>query len=370
MNPMKHLLPAIFAIISLNISFAEKPDDGWARAVEPRAWSFPRDHGAHPEYKTEWWYFTGNLASEDGRRFGYQFTLFRQGLRPGERSPSRWSVRDVYFGHFAITDVNQRRFFHEEKIDRGALGTSRYSEAKMDLELDGWTITQVGEASFQIQAETKAIGINLLVEATKPMVLHGKKGLSQKGLEIGNASHYYAFTRMHSNGTLRVGQETIPVTGSSWFDHEFSTSVLDANQIGWDWFSLQLSNGEEIMVYQLRQTDGSKDPLSKGSWIERSGLHHHLAADAFMIQPQGTWKSPVSGGTYPSGWTISIPSRKTELRVIPQLENQELNLTGLADFHYWEGTCRIEGTINGEPVTGFAYVELTGYAKPLGGELK
>ncbi len=344
--------------------------DGWERAKEPRAWSFPRDHGAHPEFKTEWWYFTGNLSSPDGQNFGYQLTFFRQGLRRGPASPSRWNLRDLYFGHFTVTDVGKSKFHHREKIDRGALGTSRYSEERMDLDLDGWTVRQTGPERFHLQARDNGLALDLHVEAAKTMVLHGDRGLSQKGPQPGNASHYYAFTRLKSTGTLTVDGRTFEVSGWSWFDHEFSTSILGPDQIGWDWFSLQLDNGEELMVYQIRKTDGTADPLSKGTWIHADGSHVHLPSSAFSIEPTGRWTSRVSGATYPSGWLIRVPEFETKLTVQPQLADQELKLSGLAQFYYWEGSCRISGLARGQPVTGFGYAELTGYATPLGQELR
>ncbi|MFQ3671056.1 MAG: lipocalin-like domain-containing protein, partial [Verrucomicrobiia bacterium] len=348
----------------------EPTSDGWKRATEPHTWSFPRDHGAHPDYRTEWWYFTGNLTAPQGDRFGYQLTFFRQGLRRADPSPSRWSLRDLHFGHFAITDIARSTFHHREKIDRGALGTSHYSQERMDLDLDGWTIRQLGPETFHLHARDRNLALDLRLNAAKPMVFHGDRGLSQKGPQPGNASHYYAFTRLASEGTLTVGNRTFTVTGWSWFDHEFSTSLLGPDQIGWDWFSLQLDHGEELMVYQIRRTDGSPDPLSKGSWIHQDGTLVHLPSSAFTIQPTGQWKSRVSGATYPSGWVIRVPERQAEFHVQPQLNDQELRLNALAPFYYWEGTCRISGTINGQPVTGSGYAELTGYAAPLGQEIR
>ncbi|GAB4254606.1 MAG: lipocalin-like domain-containing protein [Candidatus Methylacidiphilales bacterium] len=342
----------------------------WQRATEPRAWSFPRDHGAHPEFKTEWWYFTGNLRSQDGEAFGYQLTFFRQGLRPGPPSPSRWSLRDLYFGHFTVTDVARGTFHHREKIDRGALGISRYSEERMDLLLDGWTIQQIGPDTFHLRANSDGLALDLRVEAVKPMVFHGDRGLSQKGPQPGNASHYYAYTRLQSTGTLTVDGRSVEVSGWSWFDHEFSTSVLGPDQIGWDWFSLQLETGEELMVYQIRKADGTADPLSKGSWIRADGSRVHLPSSAFFIEPTGHWTSRVSGATYPSGWIIRVPEFQAELMVQPQVADQELKLSGLAPFYYWEGSCRISGKAFGKSVKGFGYAELTGYAAPLGQELR
>jgi len=356
-------------LYSFTHSLLPAADPAWSRATAPRDWQFPRDHGAHPDYKTEWWYFTGNLATQDGRRFGYQLTFFRQGLRLSElKSTSRWTLTDLYFAHFTITDVKNDKFHFTEKLNRGSLGQVETSTTGMFLRMENWRIQTIGPDRYQLLAENDEFGLSLEVAAVKSLVLQGNKGLSQKGAEPGNASHYYSYTRMKSSGTIRIGKESFPVNGLSWFDHEFSTSSLSADQAGWDWFSIQLENGEELMLYQIRRQDGSKDPLSKGTWVlEKAGIP--LQANDFTIEATDQWKSPLKG-KYPASWKITIPKLEAVLEVRPQVKDQELRLSALSEFSYWEGTCKVEGIVKGQKVTGYGYTELTGYASPVGPEMK
>lgn len=364
----KTLLLSVF-LLTLLSSFLRAADPAWSRALAPRAWQFPRDHGAHPDFKTEWWYYTGNLAARDGRRFGYQLTFFRQGLRlPEEKSSSRWALTDLYFVHFTVTDVKGGKFHYAEKLNRGALGQVETSTTGMDLRVENLHIKTIGPDRYQLLAENGEFGLSLEVTAAKPLVLQGDKGLSQKAPEPGNASHYYSYSRMDSTGTVRIGKESFPVTGLSWFDHEFSTSSLASNQVGWDWFSIQLDQGEELMLYQVRRQDGGKDPLSNGTWVLADATVPLRSGD-FTIEALGFWKSPAKG-TYPSGWKLTIPKLEAVLEVRPQVADQELRLSALSDFAYWEGSCRIEGTVKGKKVAGYGYTELTGYAAPIGLEMK
>lgn len=356
-------------VLEFSSSRTRAADPAWSRALAPRAWQFPRDHGAHPDFKTEWWYYTGNLATRDGRRFGYQLTFFRQGLRlPEEKSSSRWALTDLYFVHFTVTDVHHDKFHYAEKLNRGALGQVETSTTGMDLRVENLRVKTIGPDRYQLLAENGEFGLSLEVVAAKPLVLQGNKGLSQKAADPGNASHYYSYSRMDSSGTIRIGKESFPVTGLSWFDHEFSTSSLAANQVGWDWFSIQLDQGEELMLYQVRRQDGSKDPLSNGTWVLADATVPLQSGD-FTIEALGSWKSPVKG-TYPAGWKLTIPKLEAVLEVRPQIADQELRLSALSDFAYWEGSCRIEGTVKGKKVGGYGYTELTGYAAPIGLEMK
>jgi predicted secreted hydrolase len=354
----------------LSGAVAQEADaEGWLRAVEPRRWEFPRDHGAHPDYRTEWWYFVGNLADEAGRRFGYQLTFFRQGVvREPTLRASRWAVRDVYFAHFTVTDVAAGRFHFGERVARGALGGARVSERHMDLGIGSWEIVPEAEDGFRLRADEPGYAINLRVKPMKPVVFQGDRGLSQKAEGRGNASHYYALTRLRTEGTVRTGNKIHRVEGLSWLDREFSTSVLGEGQVGWDWFSIQLDSGEDLMLYQMRRDDGRPDPHSKGSWIAVDGTKTHLAAAEFSIEATGRWKSP-EGTVYPSGWVLRVPGMGLELKVRPQVADQELRLNKLSDLTYWEGTCRVEGTRLGRRVAGYGYAELSGYKVPVGKSL-
>jgi predicted secreted hydrolase len=345
--------------------------DGWARALAPRDWVFPRDHGVHADYKTEWWYFTGNVADAEGRRFGYQLTFFRQGLAPELKlTRSAWAVKDVYFAHFTITDTAGGRFHFAEQAGRGVRDMAGASSERMEVWIDGWRVETTGPETYRLSASSEGMTLDLTVAAEKPPVLQGEKGLSQKAAAPGNASNYYSYTRLETRGSIGLGGDRFEVAGTSWFDHEFSTSSLAGDQVGWDWFSIQLGNGEELMLYRMRRKDGSADPFSNGTLVGKDGAQTHLGPDDFRIMPKGTWKSPKTGAIYPSGWEIGLPRLETVLQVVPQLKDQELTLEQIGKLSYWEGSCRIEGMRKGVPVSGWGYTELTGYDKPVGGELK
>jgi predicted secreted hydrolase len=342
--------------------------EGYARAMEPRAFQFPEDHGPHPEFRTEWWYWTGNLETEDGRAFGYQFTLFRSALAP-EAPPrdSAWGARQVYLGHFTVSDVGGGEFHASERFSRSALGLAGASMQPFKVWLEDWEAASVGESTWpvRLRAETDKVALELLLEPGKPPVLQGDKGLSQKGPEKGNASYYYSLTRMPSRGTVRVGERSYTVKGESWMDREWSTSALGPDQVGWDWFSLQLSDGSELMYYQLRRKDGTADRFSSGTWVPASGEPVRVSREDVQLTVLGTWKSPRSGGEYPSRWRLRVEKLGLDLTVTPRLADQELPVSVL----YWEGAVGLEGSREGQPLKGRGYVELTGYAeRPEGGQ--
>ncbi len=336
---------------------------GYARATEKRAFDFPGDHGPHPGFRTEWWYVTGNLSDEDGRAFGFQFTIFRSALAPrGPDSRSGWATNQAYMGHFTVTDVAGERFFAFERFARGAVGLAGATAAPLRVWLEGWSLEGSGPQAFplRIRASDDDVALRLELERGKPVVLQGDDGLSQKGPEPGNASYYYAHTRMPAAGELVLGSDTLRVTGSAWLDREWSTSALGEGQVGWDWFALQLDDGWDLMIYRLRRADGSADPLSDGVLIDPSGARVPLrwGVDVTMAST-GTWTSPVDGAEYPSGWRIRVPARGWDLSVEPLVAAQELDVA----FRYWEGAVGVAGAGEaGAPVRGRGYVELTGYA--------
>ncbi len=339
----------------------------WQRAIGPWVWSFPRDHGAHPNFKTEWWYFTGNLKDNAGRPFGYQLTLFRQGIqfKPAQTA-SQWAVRDVYFGHFTISDIAADQFHVAEKVSRGALGEAKAATGRMDVALGPWTIQQQGAPeNYHLTARDADIAIDFDEHPLKPLILEGVAGLSQKADGVGEASYYYSYPRLATSGRLRVGEKSFDITGQSWFDHEFSTSSLGKDQVGWDWFCLQLDDNEEIMLYAMRDKSGAMDPNSEGTWVKADGTTERLVPGSFSIEKKGAWQSPHSGATYPSGWHIIVPGHRADLTVTPAMSDQELDLTKMGALDYWEGACAIEGRVAGAPVKGVGYTELTGYSGAL-----
>lgn len=340
--------------------------DLFEHANKPRVFQFPQDHGAHPDFQTEWWYYTGNLRSTDGRAFGYQLTFFRRALLPQGELAARSSdlaINQVYMAHFTLTDVSSNQFHSFQLLDRGdGKIAGATTDPFLHVWLDNWQVNQVSDGQFQLQAIQDGIQIVLTLNDEHGIVLQGDQGLSNKS---GNtASYYYSMPRLATTGKVQIDQKEYLVTGSSWMDHEFSTSTLAADQVGWDWFALHLDDGKDIMVYSIRRDDGSIDPYSQGSLIQQDQPTMNLSLEQFNISPLGTWKSPHSGAMYPSGWKLTIPSGQIDLMIVPLIKDQELNLA----FTYWEGAVGIEGTVDGKQVTGNGYVELTGYANSMNGQ--
>ena len=348
---------------NLNVAEALGGGDvsGYARALEPRPFSFPSDHADHPEFRNEWWYFTGNLQNEVGRPFGFQVTLFRNSLVPEvpEESGSPWRTNQLYMGHLALSDIQEDRFYHAERFQRAALGLAGVEAQPLRIWLDDWEIKGVSKdpMKWQLFAKTEEFGINLEVTPGKPLVLQGNQGLSQKGKEPGNASYYYSFTRMIASGEVITPQGTFDVTGSSWLDREWSTSVLESNQVGWDWFALQLNDGTDLMYYQLRDKAGKADEQSSGKLVNPNGESRNLNFAEVALKVVKFWKSPNSGASYPAGWTLKLASENLDLEISPRMSDQELQTT----VSYWEGSVRVQGTQNGQPIQGVGYVEMTGY---------
>ncbi|MEO7908945.1 MAG: lipocalin-like domain-containing protein [Roseiflexaceae bacterium] len=337
---------------------------GFARATAPREFVFPQDHGPHPEYAIEWWYYTGNLDSAQGRHFGYQLTFFRIGLtaRPAARA-SDFATSNIYMAHFALTDVANQKFYAFERFSRSAAGLAGAQSEPFRVWLEDWSATGGGADGLpmRLQAAQEDVAIDLTLEGGKQVVLQGDRGLSQKSDEPGNASYYYSLTRMPTRGTIRAGTETSDVSGLSWMDREWSTSSLGANAVGWDWFAMQLSDGRDLMYAQLRDASGATI-YSDGTVIDAAGSTQRLARSEVALEATGEWISPRSGGRYPSGWRLRIASQALDLTLTPYLTDQELPLTTV----YWEGAVKIAGTTTSTPISGNGYVELTGYGERAG----
>ncbi len=343
------------------------PTSGFLRADGPAPLSFPEDHGAHPDYQTEWWYYTGNLETTTGRHFGYQLTFFRRALLPAAERTSResdWATDQVYMGHFALTDVDGREFKAFERFARGAAGLAGVETAPFAVWLEDWQVAETEPGVYTLVASQDGLGLELTLTDAKGPILQGDQGYSQKGPEPGNASYYYSLTRLLSSGMVQLNGESFQVSGESWMDHEYSTSALSQGQIGWDWFSIQLDDGSELMVFQGRREDGSIDAFSSGSWIAANGTVTRLRQEDFRIEVHDTWHSPRSGATYPSRWTISVPQLELSLSLEPFLPDQELSVS----YAYWEGAVQVVGSRAGQQVAGHGYVEMTGYAGSMQGQ--
>jgi predicted secreted hydrolase len=324
--------------------------------------SFPRDHAAHDGYQSEWWYYTGHVRAADGRRFGYELTFFRVGLKPGDVKPaagqSGWRGNQFYFAHFALTDESGKSFTHVERFAREALGAGSASVAALDVHVNDWYL--VGTDPFKMFAQADGDSIAFEQFAEKPPAVHGHAGVSTKAGCATCASHYYSMTRLRTVGTLVHGGQKLAVTGLSWMDHEFGSGELQGNQAGWDWFAIQLDDKRELMLYRLREKDGSVTPQSSGSLVDAHGRVTHLALSDFSTDATGSWKSPHTGGTYPAGWRVRVPLANVDVTLVPTLADQELADKN-GGVSYWEGAVDVRDSATQREV-GVGYVELTGYA--------
>jgi predicted secreted hydrolase len=340
---------------------------GWTVAEPGRVLRFPADHASHPDYKIEWWYYTGNLATREGRRFGYQLTFFRFGVNLQPANASRWAVRDLYMAHLAVTDVEANRHVFAERLTRPGVATA---EARTDTYrvANGQWSARLDEGRHVLRAESlaPAMALDLVLDEGKPPVLQGDEGFSRKGAQPGNASHYYSLTRMPTRGTITLDGARHEVAGASWMDHEFGTSFLEPGQVGWDWFALQLDDGTELMLYGMRRADGQVDPHSSGSLVDASGRSTSLRATDFALRPGRTWTSPATRGVYPVEWSIAVPSAGLQLAVRGVIDAQEVH--GLSGIAYWEGAVEVTGARGERRVTGTGYLEMTGHTGPPMGE--
>ncbi len=355
------------ARLSVTEALSAAPTESFARAEAPRPFAFPRDHGPHPEYRTEWWYWTGNLHAGSGRHFGFQLTFFRVALAAG--TPSRasdWATNQVYLAHFALTDTRSERFRSWARTSRAALGLAGATAEPFRVWLGDWEARTdaSGALPIRLRAGEEDVEVDLWLDNAKPPVLQGERGLSRKGPEPGNASYYYSLTRMPTRGTLRVRGERLDVEGFAWMDREWSTSALGKDLAGWDWFAVHLDDGRELMFYQLRRKGGGAAEWSGGIVVDPRGGTRPLAAGDVRLETRGTWRSPRSGVAYPAGWRLTDLRSGLTLDLEPRLADQELDV----GTRYWEGAVRARGLEGGRTLTGSGYVELVGYGDRLPAE--
>jgi len=355
----------VLAVLLMAARPLAQSSPAWREAVAGYQFAFPRDHASHPDYKIEWWYYTGNVETTAGRRFGYQVTFFRVGVDPTPANPSAWAVRDLYMAHLAVSDPQGRRYRFDEKLTRGGPGLSGAATDRYRVWNEDWRAGLDAAGRHVVSARGRGLAVELVLDEGKPPAINGIGGISQKGAQPGNASHYYSLTRMPTRGTLEIDGERFEVQGASWMDHEFGTSFLEREQQGWDWLSLQLADGRELMLYQLRRADGSRDPRSSGTLVDPQGRTTHLGEGDFTMARTGATFRSKSGAAYPTGWTITVPGAGLSLTVSTPLEDQEL-VTAAAGIAYWEGLVDVAGTARGTPITGRGYLEMTGYKGSLG----
>lgn len=357
---MRHFFTSLLLAAAATASAS---DPGWAPALPGWQYEFPRDHHAHPDFKTEWWYFTGNLAAEDGRDFGFQLTFFRQGVRRGPAA-TRFAVDDIKLAHFAVTDIGDRRFRCAQRVSRGSFGEAGFGDGDRIAWIEDWTLRVTGQNRFRIEARDRDFALALSLVAAKPPVFHGEDGISRKAAGEGRASHYYSYTRLAAEGVLTLSGREIAVKGLSWFDQEWATNQLTEDQTGWDWLSLQFEDNTELMLFQIRLKDGGRDPFSHGTWIDKNGRTTPVKDADFELVPGRLWRSPETGGTYPVEWRLRIPKLDMEIEMVAAIDAQELVLKPIS---YWEGSVRASGTRGGRAVRARGYLEMTGYAGGLVG---
>lgn len=350
---------------------AAAAEPGFRAAGPDHRWSFPRDHAAHPGYRTEWWYLVGRLEAvgAPARRLGYQLTFFRVGLLPSRPAiDSPWATADLVMAHAAVSDLAAGRHLFSEVLWRAVpyLGGFPPSPdptlawAKAPAGTPGrWTLDHEGGA-FRLAAEDRGRGLALRLTARpeRPVVLQGTGGVSRKSAREGYASLYYSVTRLATEGTVTVGGETLRVRGRSWLDREFGSAQLAPSQVGWDWFALQLADGRDLMLYLLRRADGAVD-LAKGTLVSPGGAARLLSGAELAVRATGRWTSAATGATYPAGWRVEVPSAGIDLEVAPALADQEDRSALVQGLSYWEGAVDVRGP-GGAPA-GEGYVELTGY---------
>jgi predicted secreted hydrolase len=360
---MHTVLASLLICLFFTVCSARGQEGGqeFRRALPGYLYEFPRDHAAHPEFRTEWWYYTGHLGTVKGRNFGFQLTFFRHSLRPPSiKSQSRWALHSLYFAHFAITDEKEDNYRFQEKVSRGALDVAGADPTVYRVWVEDWEVSLQGK-THRLKAGKEDMGIDLILVPIKSAVIHGKNGVSQKAVGEGYASHYYSLTRMQAEGELYWQGSSYEVKGLAWMDHEFGSNQLRSYQVGWDWFSVQLDNQIELMLYIIRHKDGKPDPASSGTLVYPDGRTEHLLLETFGIEALGSWKSSKSGTTYPSSWLIRVPSKQLELKLTPTIKDQELTTRKSTLVNYWEGSVQVQGRLGSKDVRGRGYVELTGY---------
>jgi predicted secreted hydrolase len=343
------------------LSQNEETPSGFLAADGTRRLTFPADFGAHEDFRTEWWYYTGNLQNSEGRHFGFELTVFRVGLLPPTvqlPANSEWYDRSVYFAHFAVSDIAGDHFYAVERYARPGPGLAGAQAEPYHVWIEDWSIRESAPGVYRLQAAQGQIALDLTLTDEMGVVLHGENGYSRKGESATNASYYYSQPRLHADGAVQVDGTQYQVSGLAWKDHEFSTSVLDENQIGWDWFSLQFGDGSALMLFQLRERNGQTSASSSGTFIAADGTTSAFSKAEFEVSVLDEWRSPHTQGVYPAAWQIRLREPDCTLDVRPWMADQELHFSAVT---YWEGAMQFEGTCEGNRVMGNGYVELTGY---------
>lgn len=327
-------------------------------------YEFPRDYFNHPDFQTEWWYYTGNVKSTDGHRFGFELTFFRQGVDRDPKNDGTWEVRDLYVAHLALSDLDGGKLLHAERTNRAGPGIAGIREADRRIWNGNWQVAWQGDEQT-LRAVEERFALQFTLRPTKPPIIHGENGVSQKAEGAGRASHYISLTRLDTTGEIQAEGKTFKVTGTAWMDHEFFTQQLGADQVGWDWMSIQLQDNTELMLFHIRRKDGSIGPYSAGTFVDSRGASTRLRRDEFKLEPaRTTWTSAATHAAYPVQWKILVPKFGLALECATSLASQELTSSSFVPA-YWEGAVNLMGTKNGSPIGGVGYLEMTGYDHPI-----
>jgi predicted secreted hydrolase len=359
---MKSSLAVLLVFMVLPLSAQQ-----WQLALPGYPYKFPRDHFSHPNYQTEWWYYTGNLRAQNGRRFGFELTFFRRGEHLAPSNSTVWTPDEIYLAHLALSDIEGHEFYYTERLNRAGPGLAGAGLQDRRYWNGNWQVRWISFATEEqkLEAVCERFSLELDLKPEKPFVINGQNGVSQKGPEPGDASHYISCTRLGAAGELNYKGKDFRVTGVAWMDHEFFSSQLNSSVAGWDWFAIQLNNDEELMLYRLRKRSGAETRYSSGTFVDRQGKAHFLNASQISFTPLVTWRSPRSAASYRVKWKISVPSLGIELTEHPDLKNQELFATNGASPSYWEGAVTYSGRVASETVQGVGYLEMTGYDRAI-----
>lgn len=356
-----------WACVAALLFFAVAAMAEYRDALPGYRYKFPHDHFNHPDFQTEWWYYTGNVKSADGHRFGFELTFFRQSMDNESKTISTWEVHDLYLAHLALSDLDAGKFLHAERTNRAGPGIAGVSEADGRIWNGNWKVARRDDEQV-LQAIDARFALHFTLRPAKPPVIHGENGVSQKAEGAGRASHYISLTRLNTQGEIELGGRKVPVTGTAWMDHEFFTHQLEADQVGWDWISMQLEDNSELMLFDIRRKDGSIDPHSAGTFVDARGDTTHLRRDEFSLQPAGaTWVSPATRAVYPVGWKISVPKLGIAVEASTLLPSQELASSAGFVPAYWEGAVVFAGTKGRSSIGGVGYLEMIGYDHPIRG---
>ncbi|WP_290676690.1 carotenoid 1,2-hydratase [Aquabacterium sp.] len=343
----------------------------WARSTSPAGpppvirptdvLRFPQDFGAHPAFHTEWWYITGSLQTltEPARTYGFQITFFRSRVDVATRSPSHFAARQLVFAHTALSDVSQGRLLHDQRIAREGFGLAEAAQDDTRITLRDWTLKRQGPAtqsSYHSHITARDFSLDLRFNQTQPLLLQGDAGYSRKGPHPEQASHYYSQPQLAVQGQIRHQQQTVPVKGKAWLDHEWSESLLDKEAVGWDWIGMNLHDGSALTAFRLRRADGST-LWSGGSWRRQGEAPRSLKPDEVRFTPGRTWVSPATAARYPVSWLVDVAGTRYEVRA--RMDNQELDSRQSTGGVYWEGLSELRDA-QGRSV-GSGYLEMTGY---------